>query len=231
MHSLAASGLALALGWLGLSTPALAACAPSESIADPTSVAASSLDEIIQRIEIEGRRYIFIGERHGIAPAKRFAVDIANSLADFGYDVGLYVEGFRTDCALRDDDCPSLARLFNAKAFLWLLDEARVPVHPLDPPQRDGRAGRMAAAIAAGSEAIRVVLIGRSHVVHADDPNAELWVYGGGMRYPDPGDVVKAFPRSQTLTVALDDGEAGVDPYLLRPDGCRADYSLLVSGG
>lgn len=230
MHSFASTGLALLLAWLGLSPPLRAACDAATPAAE-TGEKVTSLDEIVNRIETEGRRYIFIGERHGIAPAKAFAVDIANALADFGYDVGLYVEGFRTDCSLRDDTCPNLARLFNAKAFNRLLDEARVPVHPLDPPERDGRAGRMAAAIAAGSEAIRVVLIGRSHVVHADDPGAELWVYGGGMRYPDPGDVVKAFPRAQTLTVALDDAEQVGEPYLLRPDGCRADYSLLVSGG
>lgn len=192
-----------------------------------------SLDPIVSRIESEGRRYIFIGERHGDGAAKRFAADLANALDSFGYDVGLYVEGFRTDCAPDDASCPSLARLFNAAAFRDLLSNARVPVHPIDPPQRDGRAGRMAAAIAAGSEAIRVVLIGRSHVVHADDPGAELWVYGGALRYPDPGDVVKAFPRERTLTVALDDSErsASEATYSLRRDGCRADYALLVAAG
>jgi hypothetical protein len=100
------------------------------------------------------------GERHAVGPVKRFAVDLAHELADRGHDVGLYVEGFRTDCLRADAACDSLARLFNAEAFRRLLDESRVPVHAIDPPEEDRRAARMAAAIAAGPETIRIVLVG-----------------------------------------------------------------------
>jgi hypothetical protein len=114
-------------------TPAvLAACNGSAS---PTSI-----DEVVARVGRDGVRFLFVGERHGVGPAKRFAVDLANALAELEVDVGLYVEGFRTDCAPRDTSCPSIARLFNDEAFFRLLDEARVPVHPIDPPAEPRRA-------------------------------------------------------------------------------------------
>jgi hypothetical protein len=213
--------LALALGAL-VSAPAAATCQPGADV---------SVAKVVERIASERRRYVFVGERHGSEATKDFAVDLANALAARGLDVGLYVEGFRTDCAPRDAACGSLARLFNPKAFQRLLAEARVPVHAIDPPEKDARAARMAATIASGGEEIRVVLVGRTHVVHAGDPLAELWVYGGGMRYRDPGDVVEAFPAAESLTVALEVGRraAGSGPgYALHTPGCGADYALLA---
>jgi hypothetical protein len=205
----------------GLPAAAFAACPPVG-----TEV---SVREVAARVEREGRRYVFVGERHAVGPVKRFAVDLAHELADRGHDVGLYVEGFRTDCPPSDAGCDSLARLFNAEAFARLLDEAQVPVHPIDPPEVDRRAGRMASAIAAGSETIRVVLVGNSHVTHAGDPDAELFVYGGALRYPDPGDLAEAFPREESLILALDTAEDAVAPYSLHAGGCGADYTLVVA--
>lgn len=187
------------------------------------------MTEVAERVEREGRRYLFVGERHVVGPVKRFAVDLAHELADLGHDVGLYVEGFRTDCPPSDASCDSLARLFNAEAFRRLLEDSRVPVHPIDPPGDDDRAARMASAIGAGQEAVRVVLVGKSHVTHAGDPGAEIWVYGGGMRYSDPGDVAEAFPREESLVFVLDTAEAAAVPYSLRAGGCGADYTLITA--
>ncbi len=208
-------GLALVAGWRN---PAAAACLVEGAVA--------SVPEIVERLERERTRYVFIGEQHGAAAGKRFAVDLANALVDRGHDVGLYVEGFRTDCAPRDAECRSLARLFNAQAFLRLLDESRAPVHPLDPPEKDRRAARMAERIAGGGEAIRIVLVGNSHVRHAGDPAAELPAFGGGMKYPDPGDLVEAFPRAESLTIALSPAPPAAEEYSVRSGGCDADYSL-----
>jgi len=189
-----------------------------------------SVQQVAARVEREGLRFLFVGERHAVGPVKRFAVDLAHELAGRGHDVGLYVEGFRTDCPPADVACDSLARLFNAEAFRRLLDESRVPVHAIDPPEEDRRAARMADAIAAGSESIRVVLVGNSHVAHAGDPRAELWVYGGAMRYPDPGDLAEAFPREESLIVALETAEPAVaPPYALLTGGCGVDYTLVAS--
>jgi hypothetical protein len=206
------------------SAAAFAACAPAGVDVSVAQVAA--------RVERDGLRFLFVGERHAVGPVKRFAVDLAHELADRGHDVGLYVEGFRTDCSRADAACDSLARLFNAEAFRRLLDESRVPVHAIDPPEEDRRAARMAAAIAAGPETIRIVLVGNSHVAHAGDPLAELWVYGGALRYPDPGDLAEAFPREESLIFALDTVEeaaAPAAPYALRSGGCGADYTVVAA--
>jgi hypothetical protein len=204
--------------------PSLAAAAPT---CQPTG-ARASLDQVVARIEAEGIRYVFVGEHHAVGPAKRFAVDTANALTRRGHDVGLYVEGFRTDCDPSRTDCHSLAGLFNREAFGRLLVESLAPVHPIDPPGREARVARMAASIADGTEAIRVVLVGRSHVVHAGNPDAELWVYGGGARYPDPGDLAEFFPRDESLTVSLEVADEQAAPYTLRFDGCDADYALMA---
>jgi hypothetical protein len=190
----------------------------------PSSDESVTLDELVARFERDGVRYAFVGERHGVGPVKRFAVDLANALVGRGADVGLYVEGFRTDCEPRDETCGSLSHAFNRAAFLALLDNSRAPVHPLDPPGDDARAAGMAALVADGPEAIKVVLIGRSHVIFAGRPDAVHPVYGGGMLYPDPGDVAEAFPRGETLTFNLDDRGAADEPYRLRTDGCAGDY-------
>jgi hypothetical protein len=188
----------------------------------------TSIAEIVDRVENQGVRYLFVGESHAVGPAKRFAVDSANALVERGHDVGLYVEGFRTDCAPSDVDCRSLAQLFNRDAFLTLLARSRAPVHAIDPPEADLRVERMVRTIAAGTESIRVVLVGRSHVVYAGVPDAELWVYGGHLRYPDPGDLAEAFPRQEYLTFSLEAAGAPGPPYSLRLDGCRADYALVT---
>lgn len=167
-----------------------------------------SLDEVVSRVEADHLRYVFIGERHGVGPIKRFAVELANALEDRGNDVGLYVEGFRTNCRPSDTSCWTLARWFNPGAFGTLLQQARVPVHAIDPPERDERSRRMAATIASGPESVRVVLVGQSHVGFAGDALAELRVYGGAVRFPDPGDVAEAFPRPELLTIGL---AAGID--------------------
>ncbi len=201
-----------------------ALCASSGTVA--------TVGAVVRRIEDEEIRYVFVGERHGIGPVKRFTADLANELVARGHDVGLYVEGFRAGCDPGDESCRDLARLFNGEAFSRLLRESRAPVHPLDPAERDRRTLRMAATIAGGPESLRIVLVGRSHVVSAWDPDAELWVYGGGVRYPDPGDLVEAFPRAQALTMAFEPGsEPGadeIDPYRLQVDGCEADYRLVA---
>jgi hypothetical protein len=200
-----------------------ASCTPSER--------SSSLDEIVARVKAEQVEYLFVGERHSVGPIKRLAVDLTNALLEDGLDVGLYVEGFRTDCPLRDSSCWSLARAFDVPAFDTLLDESKVQVHAIDPPEGEGRAASMASTIAAGSEAVRVVLVGRSHVVHAGDPEAELWVYGGGLRFPDPGDLVEAFPREKVLTLGLETAEEGARPYSLRESGCGLDYIVATQPG
>lgn len=208
----ALAGLALAAGL---------AASPRSCLPSGSTV---TVEEMVRRLEQGGIKYVFIGESHASVPPKRLAVELTNRLVERGHDVGLYVEGFRTDCASADDTCRSLARLFNEGAFSTLLAESRAPVRPLDPPERDRRAARMAATIAGGTEAIRVVLVGSTHVIHAQDPNAELWIFGGGMRYPDPGDLVEAFPSGDSVTIVLEDGDA----QALRADGCKADYALVA---
>jgi hypothetical protein len=203
-----------------LATSAQAACLSSGR--------AASVEEIVGRVLTENRKYVFIGEQHAVGPVKRFAVDLANALAAEGEDVGLYVEGFRTDCRAGDGACPSLARLFNEPAFLTLLAHSRATVHGIDPVEDDHRAARMAASIAAGGESIRVVLVGSAHVLHAGDDQAELWVYGGGVRYPDPGDLVEAFSARERLTVGLETMVVADAPYHLIEDGCAADYVLAA---
>lgn len=190
----------------------------------------ASVDQIVRRIEEEAIRYVFVGERHEVGPVKRFAAELANALVDRGHDVGLYVEGFRVGCETGHAACSRLARLFNPEAFSALLRESRALVHPLDPVDNDRRAERMAATIASGQETIRVVLVGRSHVVSAWDPDVELRIYGGGKRYPDPGDLAEAFPRHESLTMTLEDGDERGD-YTLRADGCAADYRLAAGDG
>ena len=188
-----------------------------------------SFEELVARVETEGRRYVFVGERHGIGPVKRFVVELANALDARGHQAALYVEGFRTDCPPSDESCWTLARWFNPDAFGTLLEEARVPVHALDPPERDARALRMAATIASGSEPIRIVLVGGSHVRFAGDPRAEVRVFGGAVGFPDPGDVVEAFPRARSLTIGLETAPppAHATGSGLRVDGC--EYDLVLS--
>lgn len=188
----------------------------------------TSLDELVARVDADHVKYVFIGERHGVGPVKRFAVEAANALVEAGHHVGLYVEGFRVDCPPRDDTCWSLARAFNGQAFRTLLEESRASVHAIDPPEAGLRAAKMAAVIAGGSESVRVVLVGNSHVVHAEDPDAEWWVWGGGLRYPDPGDLAEQFPRREYLTVGLETAPAVGPPYSLRRDGCGFDYVLTT---
>jgi hypothetical protein len=187
-----------------------------------------ALPELVSRIEAADVRYLFVGERHGVGPVKRFVVDLVNALVERGHEVGLYVEGFRTDCgAAADATCWNLARWYNPLAFDTLLAESRATVHAIDPPERSSRGARMAEAIAAGPEALRVVLIGESHVRHAGDSEAELRVFGGALRFPDPGDVAEAFPRSEVLTIGLEtDGAAA--PHRVRSDGCGVDYVVTT---
>lgn len=189
---------------------------------------ASSLGEIVSRIDAEGVKYVFVGERHGVGPVKKFAVDLANALVESGHDVGLYVEGFRTDCPPRDDSCWTLARAFNGEAFRTLLDESKASIHGIDPPERDRRSAKMAAAIAEGKEAVRIVLVGKSHVVYAGDHEAELWVYGGSLKFPDPGDLAEAFPRQEVLTIGLETSEDCFPSYTLRRGGCGVDYVVTT---
>ena len=104
-----------------LTASAHAACLPADRDA--------SIGEIVERVRSENLEYVFVGEQHAVGPVKRFAVDLANALSDAGEDVGLYVEGFRTDCrVLGDRACTSLARVFNEPAFLTLLAESRAAV-------------------------------------------------------------------------------------------------------
>lgn len=203
-----------------LPASARAACMPGDN--------AASIADIVERVHAQGIRYVFVGEQHGVGPVKRFAVDLANALAESGDEVGLYVEGFRTDCAPADGTCDNLARLFNPAAFHALLAESRTSVHAIDPVENDRRVARMAATIGAGAEPIRVVLVGSVHVLHAEDDGAELWVYGGGMRYPDPGDLAEAFPRRDYLTVALETADLTDVPYRVRKSGCAADYFVAA---
>jgi hypothetical protein len=213
-----------------VATPASAACrtggVPELEELEQASV---TLAEIVAKLVGDRPTYLFIGERHPVGPVKRFVVDLSDALIEAGFDVGIYVEGFRTDCSPADDACRSLARAFGADAFYSLLEQARAPVHPIAPPERFERTRRMAERIAAGAETIRIVLVGNSHVLHAGDPDAELWVYGGGMRYPDPGDLVEAFPRQRSLTFALREGAPPVDRhYVVWANGCDADYTLYT---
>jgi hypothetical protein len=214
-RSLCALALAAAL-----TTSAHAACLGPDR--------AATVAEVVERVHAQHLKYLFVGEQHGAGPVKRFAVDLVNALVDAGDDVGLYVEGFSTACRPADRRCDDLARLFNAPAFSTLLSESKAIVHPIDPIERDHRARRMAATIKSGTEAIRVVLVGRVHVLYADDAAAELRVYGGGMRYPDPGDLVEAFPRRQILTVGLETANVANAPYRLLEDGCASDYVLAA---
>ena len=204
-----------------LPMPGCADCVP----AGPTA----SLAEIVARVEAEHLKYVFVGERHGIGPIKRFAVELANALLDGGDDVGLYVEGFRTSCPPQDESCRGLARVFNPQAFRTLLDESRASVHALDPWEGDLRAARMAATIAAGSETVRVVLVGRSHVVDAGGLGAEVWTFGGAMRFADPGDLAAEFRRQEYLTVGLETAAEAFPPYSLRQDGCGVDYVVTTA--
>ena len=48
------------------------------------------------------------------------------------------------------------------------------------------------------------------------------------MRYPDPGDLVEAFPPDASLTVVLEAGDGTASPYRLLTDGCAADYRLVA---
>ncbi|HVS66535.1 MAG TPA: hypothetical protein VMT85_23870 [Thermoanaerobaculia bacterium] len=217
---------------LGAGAGALGAGPPAEATAARGDTCTPSnetltFEELVARVEAEERRYVFVGERHGIGPVKRFAVELANALDARGHQVALYVEGFRTDCPPSDESCWTLARWFNPDAFGTLLEEARVPVHALDPPERDARAMRMAATIASGSEPIRIVLVGGSHVRFAGDPRAEVRVFGGALGFPDPGDVVEAFPRAHSLTIGLDTAPpAHATGSGLRVDGCEYDVVL-----
>ena len=205
-----------------------AALTPSAHSACPAGERAASIPEIVARVRAHGIRYVFVGEQHGSGPVKRFAVDLANALAEKGDEVGLYVEGFRTDCDPADGSCENLARLFNPAAFHTLLAESRISVHAIDPVENDRRVARMAATIGAGVEPIRVVLVGSVHVLHAEDDGAELWIYGGGMRYPDPGDLVETFPRSEYLTVGLETADVADAPYRVIESGCSTDYVLAA---
>jgi hypothetical protein len=186
----------------------------------------TSLDEVLARIERDRPRYLFIGERHAVGPVKRFAVDLVNGLVELGFDVGLYVEGFRTDCPPRDVECRTIARAFNEEAFLTLLESSRASVHPLAPPHRSGRAAQMAATVAAGTETIRVVLVGNTHVRYAGLPKPEVPIFGGGMLYPHPGDLADAFPRQESLTFRLETTSDELEPYSLLAGDCEADYAV-----
>jgi hypothetical protein len=211
---------------LSLLVPSLS---PRLSAADCTLAAEEvSLEAIVERMVRGELKYAFIGERHGVGPVKRFAVDLANALVDQGLDVGVYVEGFRTDCDPRDPACRDLAGAFNRDAFLALLDHCRAPVHAIDPPTPDGRAAAMAAAIAAGREGVKVVLVGRSHVVHAGNPEAAHPIFGGAMLYPDPGDVAEAFPADEIVTFDLQSCDEAVGEYLLRAGGCGSDFVVAA---
>ncbi|HSN53359.1 MAG TPA: hypothetical protein VLT32_01750 [Candidatus Sulfomarinibacteraceae bacterium] len=202
---------------------------PSLAVADCTpSEEEVSLETIVERMVLSELKYAFIGERHGVGPVKRFAVDLANALVDQGLDVGLYVEGFRTDCDPRDPACRHLAGAFNRDAFLALLDHCRAPVHAIDPPTHDGRAAAMAAAIAAGREGVKVVLVGRSHVVHAGNPEATHPIFGGAMLYPDPGDVAEAFPADESVTFDLQSCDGASGAYLLRTGSCGSDFVVAA---
>jgi hypothetical protein len=194
----------------------------------PAPSAAVSLDDVVARVRTEGWRTIFVGERHGVGPVKRFAVDLANALAADGSDVALYVEGFRRGCAAGDEGCWSVARAFNREAFAALLAEARVPVHPLDPAERDRRVERMAEVLAGGRESVRVVLVGNTHVVHAADADAE-WLVWGGLRYPQPGDLARAVGSDGSLTFALATSRDASTPYRIQRGGCGVDYQLTTA--
>ena len=222
----------------------------------------ATIESLLERVEANDLRYVFVGERHDVGPVKRFAVDVANALVEVGHDVGLYVEGFRAECD-HDSSCsepgsassdslgpPELAKLFNEEAFARLRAESRAPVYGLDPRGRNSRVDRMAATLTSAAERVRVVLVGNSHVVYAGDRDAEFLVYGGSVRFPNPGDLVEALPRGEVVVVALepeperseleapDSLARGLsaestaadrgEPYALIEGGCRADYRLVA---
>ncbi|MEZ5330843.1 MAG: hypothetical protein R2991_02050 [Thermoanaerobaculia bacterium] len=164
---------------------------------------------MLTRVERDRPHYLFIGERHAVGPVKKFTVDLVNGLVDRGLDVGLYVEGLSTRCPPRALECSRLAPLFNAEAFRSLLDESRAVVHPLDPPGSADRAASMAAEIEWGSEDVRVVLVGNTHVRFAGRPDATLPIFGGGLLYPDPGDLAEGLPLRDTLTFVLETTDDG----------------------
>ncbi len=197
-----------------------------ESSGDPVSV-----DVIVTRIERQGVRYVFVGERHDARAPKRLAVELVNRLVGRGHDAALYVEGFRTDCDPGEPSCRSLASRFNGPAFAELLAHSRAPVRPLDPPARHQRVARMAATLSSGTETVLVVLVGNAHVLYAGQPDAELSIFGGGMRYPDPGDLAESFPRNHSLTLAYESAHGSVGQFAVRPDGCKADYLLAELEG
>lgn len=190
----------------------------------------TTLGDVLTRVERDRPHYLFIGERHAVGPVKKFTVDLVNGLVDRGLDVGLYVEGLSTRCPPRALECSRLAPLFNAEAFRSLLDESRAVVHPLDPPGSADRAASMAAEIEWGSEDVRVVLVGNTHVRFAGRPDATLPIFGGGLLYPDPGDLAEAFPLRDTLTFVLETTDDGTDDalaeYSVVADGCEADYAV-----
>ena len=216
--------LVLLLAAAALPAVGRASASPPPVLAPEVSVA-----RLVARIKADHVHYVFVGEQHDIGPVKRFAVELANALASSGDGVGLYVEGFRTNCRPLDDACWSLARLFDPQAFATLVERAQVPIHAIDPPFRRGRVAAMATAIAAGHEPIRIVLAGRTHVVDAGDPHASLRVFGGGIIYPDPGDLAEAFPRSERLTVGLVTSRMSFPGYRLRHDGRDFDYLVTTS--
>lgn len=192
----------------------------------------ATLDDVLTRVERDRPHYLFIGERHAVGPVKKFTVDLVNGLVDRGLDVGLYVEGLSTRCPPRALGCSRLASLFNPEAFRSLLDESRAIVHPIDPPSSRDRAASMAAAIQWGSEDVRVVLAGNTHVRFAGRPDVTLPIFGGGALYPDPGDLAEAFPLRDTLTFVLETtsdlvrDEGAFDEYSVVAEGCEADYAV-----
>jgi len=203
---------------------------PAASVRDTT------IDSLLERVETDDVRYVFVGERHNVGPVKRFAVDLVNALVAAGHDVGLYVEGFRAGCEEGEGRCselgPDLAMLFNGEAFGRLRAESRAPVYGLDPHGSDRRVERMAETLAAAREEVRVVLVGNSHVVYAGDGEAEHFVYGGSVRFPNPGDLVEAMPHHETVVVALEPavGEGAPRPLPAEPE-CAKPYALVEGGG
>ena len=131
---------------LALVVLALAALPVYSDPSCPSSERSSSLSEIVDRVEADRIKYVFVGERHGVGPIKKFAVDLANALVENGRDVGLYVEGFRTNCPPGDGSCWSLARAFNDRAFRTLLDESKASIHDLG--ERRASLGRRTGGVA-----------------------------------------------------------------------------------
>ena len=123
--------------------------APVELTAEcSASDAEATVDAIVRQVEDGRIRNVFVGERHGVGPVKRFVVDVANALTDRGHDVGLYIEGFDRGCAPGSTTCTGrVAEAFNAEAFATLRAESRAAVRPLDPLEKDRRTARMASMI------------------------------------------------------------------------------------